>query len=989
MSAWSPADYAPIVGEGAVKLYASAVAPLVAYAQGLTTITGANVAAFNASIGRDGRSGRALIAACATGDAMAMPWHTPGDVVGYWASRNLARAHGMPAAPARVSSWQIRPHSSSLRVDRKGKPEGKYLVLSNLSSVLCVHPATPTSWLSSTPATIALTEGLIKALSLTTAFLIEAGIDSDDLMIDPGEDIHAARDRLSALMDTIEPERRFLVIGMVGVGNWHQNPEWNAVDVRNRTFYVALDGDIETNPAVARQAGQLHQYLTSGSRNADAKMIHLASTAGYQPKDGIDDVLARGIPLHDLLAAATTDFPPPNPPGTEGRWRMNETTLTTQKFEPNPDGDGGRWLDVYPYVARVSEVVRPRFVTPQETITGTTTPRSELDQAACTVTVEFAWLRGQEIVTRKLHGNQNMLWTVPDRWTAPQVGVVMPTEHFGPDPLAFPPTHKEFTGAMMGYRDSERVYRTAWQQMGWLPMDDGCPVMAMGDVVIGANGLVDPDSVHLGIDDSVMSGWRSFGMILPGDDDDARSAVRATLNTYFPEQPEDYVWTDPRNAAIALAAGLRPVVPVRCASPLYITGGTNLGKSYTSAAIMAFWQPTGGVWTPNRLPGSAKDTQTAQEMMLARSPIWVTDDVAPNGHDTQAQRRTESAVDEMLRAVHNGHGRLRATSSLGSAQVFKPIALLVVSAEQSTEVPSILNRVVPMRVARGFLNPSRVPTDRLDRVSSQGIQATVTGYAVRMMARRIAANGWAATRQEWQRRMDDNAASVSAQMDVAGGSQRPANVVADLMLGLDVLSDVIADLGMEDEFGDRLSALYAAFDTIANDGASTAQSYSLGTIFLSRLRSVLSAHGAHIGTPSGSPGAPMPVGPDRWGQRAETVNTLLGWTPNPDGPRPGGKRIGVLVFKDGEPAIVFDKTAAYQVAVQGHTDALSASRDTAAWEGIHREGLSSPRWGRKQQGNGQPSILQRVSVGGVSVTGIVIELATLLDVDDAPETTAP
>lgn len=984
---WNAADYAPTVtGEGALKLAASAVAPLVAYTQGVASITGSNVAAYLKRIGRDGRTGRMVTGACSTGDALAMPWSTPHDVGHYWTGRESCRAMGMPPLEVPVSSHQIKPNSSSLRVDKKGRPTGKYLVLSESPSVLGVHPATPPAWLAKTPPVIWVAEGMLKALSLLTALLLDAGVDPDDLRLVDGENPHTARDRLRTLMEEIEPHEAFLVVSLVGVGNWHQNPEWTLIDTRGRDVIVAVDGDVETNPAVARQAGLMHEFLTGGSRAASPVLLRLNQTAGYQPKDGVDDVLARGVTLADIRATATTDFPPPNPPGVDGRWRMNPSTLTCQKFEPDEANGGGHWVDAYPYVARVAEVIRPRFVTDDERNTGKLVHADNLPADASTVAVEFSWYdRSGEVHTRTLIGNQNMLWVPVNKWaTSTAVSVIMPTEAIGPDPLAFPPTHTEFLGAMLGYRPGDQINRVAWEQMGWLPTADGEPVFVMGESACGADGeTVDPNLAGLAITDSVMAGWQNFGFIVPTDDDEAREAFRAVFDAYFPADPDHWVWTDTRHTAVVMAAALRPVVPIPCRAPVYLTGGTNLGKSYTAAAIMAFWQPRPGTWSSDHLPGSAQDTRAATEMLVARTPIWVTDDVSPNGHDKAAQQRMEGAVDDMMRAVSNGFGKRRATASMGAAKVFKPIALLIVNAEQPTETPSILNRVVHVRVAPGFLNPSRVPTDHLDRISrEQGLQAVVTGAAIQYLCKRIRKEGWPVILDEMRDRIILNAEAIARQSSKAGGGQRSSGLLGDLQMGIELWDMLCRHLGLLGEFHSRMTRLYDAFNDIANEGLQLVRTTSLGTSFLAGLQAVLSAHRAHVGV-AGEPGAPIPAGTGPWRSRANVLNDLLGWTNGPDGPRPGGERIGTLVWRRDEPYVVFERLAAHRAVTSWSATGLAGHRPNPVWEAIHREGFSATHWAAKQQGNGTPSVMQRVTVDGIVLTGIAIPVSTLVGVTDS------
>ena len=93
---WTAADYHPILGSGAGKLASSAVAPLVAYAQGCSTVTEGTLPALLKSYGIDRRSaqGKQVVGSVSSGDSLLMPWTTAADAAAYWASVSMLSQAG-------------------------------------------------------------------------------------------------------------------------------------------------------------------------------------------------------------------------------------------------------------------------------------------------------------------------------------------------------------------------------------------------------------------------------------------------------------------------------------------------------------------------------------------------------------------------------------------------------------------------------------------------------------------------------------------------------------------------------------------------------------------------------------------------------------------------------------------------------------------------------------------------------------------------------
>lgn len=438
-------------------------------------------------------------------------------------------------------------------------------------------------------------------------------------------------------------------------------------------------------------------------------------------------------------------------------------------------------------------------------------------------------------------------------------------------------------------------------------------------------------------------------------------------------------------------------VPCRCLqvthpSGMFLTDGfVPTHNSWSSAAVMMFWQSEPGTWSERALPGSAGDTFASSEVAVSKTPIWVVDDLAPSESNPSAHGRQADAVNQLIRNVHNGASRARRTSDMRAQDMNTPRALLIVSAEQAPErEPSIMNRLVHVQVrARQFLAASDEPTDRLVQVGGDdgSPQSVVTGYILRMLARRAAApGGWEDLQDDVRMELEAHAAAAKGVMARSGSSTRQAKTVADLALGLSALRWAVEELDLDDEYGDRVADMICDLYEVARDGYEASTDTVVGHQFMEALASALSSHRAHVGA-LGQSGMPVTPGTFGYHQSSDEVNDLLGWTIGDDqtDPRPGGPRVGNLVTDHhGRLAILFDVNASFE-AVKGRFQSNSAnlvweSAAQCGWQLLDDEG----GWAPKKKDNGEPRLRQRVTKGGMTREGVVVPLWKFLG-DEEPE----
>jgi hypothetical protein len=85
-------------------------------------------------------------------------------------------------------------------------------------------------------------------------------------------------------------------------------PDWDLIALRGRVVVIVFDSDAETNPSVAAARDALAAFLTE--RGARVRIVRLPHGADGK-KIGIDDFVAAGGELVELLAKHCTDWVPP------------------------------------------------------------------------------------------------------------------------------------------------------------------------------------------------------------------------------------------------------------------------------------------------------------------------------------------------------------------------------------------------------------------------------------------------------------------------------------------------------------------------------------------------------------------------------------------------------------------------------------------------------------------------------------------------------
>lgn len=985
VSSWDLEVYRQVVaGPGAAKLQDSRVAPLIAAARGYWHAEQAaeKICADLAGVNFRSRAGEQLRAALRMG-AMVMPRYLPssGRV---W---NL-RTDGQDG-PHRPFLIELKPAHPRTETDRaSGKVRViKYETLrpsgSTNGSIIDVHPATPRDWDDAPVALI--TEGTLKGDAALTALLLATGTSRADLSfptsMPPTQ--RQALARLRELMGSVPVDRRVLILTVTGIANWHHNPEWAEVNLRDKRVWLTPDGDVHRNPQVWDQADQAWTYLTT-RRRAQVKLLDLGAVSAPQAVPAENPALSQSDPDPDAVDSTDSETDGPDdevgaapaaagPKGLDdylgqaGGWDTLPPLLR-QQLPPRPQGirrpagtvevDEKRcvvreWRDadkrtgkpagwrVNSYIAgRVVAVNDQRNASALEIRTGLIDQSAEAESSVrATVIIEVYWIdQDDDRVSHRVTGPDSLLVDNPASWHTERVGGNVPSAVKSHP--SWPPDMK-WLAAIKAHRPRETTRQSRWGHMGWVPTDDGHPVFVVGSQVIGADGLM-PDKATPGVTPDILAKANLFGVIEPADDEHLRTALRNVVHAY------DRVWTNPRHTAIALATALRPIVPLPYNTPVMCTGASGKGKSHMASLIMSFWQHAPGTWKPSLLPGSMLDTMASTQYSLSRTPIWVVDDLAPSSDDRRA-KTNEALMEDLLRAVHNQANRARmmmTATDMTQRREQPPRAVIVGTAENEVSTNSAANRAVNVTFQAGSLLGQEV--DAADEIRDEtGEAAMVTFGAIRAMAR-VAGDNWELAVGLWQTRKDDLMRDGVERLGAEGSARRQMDMAADLAIGLLPLGYLAQMLGLE-EIHRRVDGwIDDIFDHVFAESLRIHQN-TPGRALLAAIRAALRAGAAYIEARDTPTQPPLQEG------QGTVSATMLGWQAAGDGAlRPGGTRIGSLVAKNDRLYVLLDPANAFKIAQRHQPDLIPyGSRQNTSWAAAWAEGLTCPDgdpWKRHQVG---------------------------------------
>lgn len=851
------------------KLLSSAVHPAVARARGYAVALPGDERDALASTGfqppNQNWDGYRKVRKCsATGSVLLMPWYRPG-----------------VDDPAVI---QFRPEKPL--VGKDGKLQ-KYLQAAGAPPILDVHPAIPREWYSDTNVPVLLMEGLLKGDSVVSAMV--GGLPED-----------ATREDVTAALRAVPAFRRVLPLSMFGVTTWHNNPEWNSLPRAERHVYVSFDADVNENPHVAKEARGLFKYVSSS--HGVPHLVDLTQDGG-DGKEGIDDLMARKMDgrswadsaadrlnlLDDIQDHAGSEVPDlvgvarePGRAYVEGEHGERVVTYTRSNDDSDPTPVAHPLVEVGGYVEAIE---LKRAPTEREILKGVISG-SDAERGATTerwVRLRVAFTDADnEVKEDIILGPEKILQVAPDRWDRIQ-GVEVPT-----DVSMLPgwPPKMEWLDAVK--RNTAENYSKPQMEVrctvnGWVPGTSGIPVYVLGTTQIGVN-----DSIVLSRDRLTVPMIDRFGLVEP--EGTWQDAIRDLLPQVVDTMLGQGAWTNPGVGVITMSAGLRPLIPVRPKTTLYYLGPRGSGKSWTGSKCSGFWGAFPGAFGSRNAGGSASDTYAAMEHATATMPGWVADDLAPSASMGAANSR-ESNISDVIRGIANGQGKSRMRPDGTARPTAIPRAMLVVTAENSLNVSSARDRVIPIFLPQGSLGNTDGVNEMFDNTS---VPSMLSSCVVHYMLDMAQAQGWDAVVDLVKRAQDEVNKRTTAKLEVvgidSGSSTRFREMSADILSPFMLLRFIGASMGMRNN--PLLEPLYLdplfdkALDIIV-EAVQDRTEHAPGYQFLQALTSLMGSGQGHVEQMSGD----MPVttsSPD-----SLVINAALGWKQDGNGGmRAGGPAIG-------------------------------------------------------------------------------------------------
>ena len=996
LTPWTATDYAPMVTfSGANKLAASGVAPLVAIARGYETLEIAQVGDFAKHHGLGSSNSKQhsqVLQAARRGDVMVLHWYRADQV---------AVAHTNGSTPV-STSLQLRPE-----VPRENPATGKIVKYENLTgseSVIDTNPATPAEWFNGSPKVL-ITEGVLKGDSALTALLRANGVSDEELTVTGRMSRTEAITKLHDLMMTIPQAKRVTILSFVGVGNWKGNDVWVSLNLKSRDLLLAFDGDIDSNWNVWSQANSLWGFAAGKKANVklvdlsvdtDGEMVELLAGNPEKPeKVGIDDFLVRHGDWTDILGRLVDELPDaPNRDRDDaevGTWKVSEDGTSVQEFVAGPPGIDGRpgrafWKVQVNIGGRIVAVETHRGPTDTEIETATFGDGvSEEDvPTRNTCRIELRWIKDDgtpdvAIVT----GPTTMLMYPPADWDKKKAEI--------PENLLlhseWPPRKgQEWLSAIKDNNEIPIERNVSWTTMGWVPVEDSTVCSFISGRTVISPTEQDHQRTIAGVSESVLPGANKFSLPVSEfkvNSPEWKAQVYADLTALY----EHYIvlapWNNINVAAVVMAAGLRPSVPVRCTTNLYVQGPPGQGKSWTVAQIMAFHQAR-KTWSNKMLPGSMKDTGTSVEQALSQTNIWVMDDLAPSP-DKRQNDMEQSKIGDIIRSVHNGTSKRRSGTELKAREVFTPRALMITTAENEHTINSVRDRSVILSLDKNSLREGTV--DKMDTFRDYN---RAPG---RLLAASVQAIQFGATRRGWdamlnvileqQQRYKESARRVISEVKVDGKSDtRHVDMAVDLMLGLapiETLAEMVEhedmlamfDEDRSDNLPDRIARVLSA--SFQSQGESTP-----GRAVLEAIRKLLASGKAHILN------ANDPNMPPLQGDHAGT-NRALGWQADgQDKMRPLGVAIGhfTATSKGTDPdVIMFDKTNAFDYAQRHYSSMLPpGSSASTSFLSLWNEELIHPFYAEKGRDGNRADKVFRIDKR--VARGVPVHIDQLLGAED-------
>jgi hypothetical protein len=631
--------------------------------------------------------------------------------------------------------------------------------------------------------------------------------------------------------------RGLCCIALLGVWNWRGTnaaggttalADFEAIAFNRREVYLAFDSDVTTKPAVASAQRRLAGFLAS--RKAVVKTI-LLPAGDDDAKVGLDDYLAAGHGVDDLLALATDDAPLAGDPASQraGIYAVVNGCFAYVKHTYLVE----EWWPICNFTAQIAEditlddgIETHRVAVIRGTLaTGAPLPevRIPFDQFEAMSWVGRSW--GATAILNAGPGNRDKVREAIQRFS------------------------------------TNVVQRREYAHAGWRQVGDTWVFLSHG-TAIGGHGTVPGITVHL-------DGPGEHLVLQPSPGDPPLpEAIRQAL-AFLDLAP------DPITVPL-LGAAFRAVLNEIAYADVsvFLTGPSGVFKSELASLVQACF---GTRFTRLTLPATWAATPNYLERLAAdfKDCVLVIDDFAPGG-TTQDVNRYHAVADRVIRGAGNaaGRGRMRADSGLRPS--YRPRALIVGTGEDVPRGHSIRARMLVLEIERGDVDTGLLATFQ-DDGSRRSLVVMLSGFI-----------HWLAPRLDGLRAsLPASIRAYRAAFSRPGTHARSPEALAHLAAGWSLWLDCAVDAGAidADQRAITWQRVWTALQAVGGSQAMHQEQEHPVSRFLALLRGCLATGDAHVAGPDGTP----PERPAAWGWRLQHRSPLTG-----DSWQAQGHRIGWL-----------------------------------------------------------------------------------------------
>jgi hypothetical protein len=341
-----------------------------------------------------------------------------------------------------------------------------------------------------------------------------------------------------------------------------------------------------------------------------------------------------------------------------------------------------------------------------------------------------------------------------------------PTEHLGALAIVYPGfSLKDHARAAIQLLSEDIDERKIYTHTGWREVN-GAWVYLHADGAIGPEGIVEGVEVRL---DGELSRYR---LPEPPEGETLKVAVRASLGTWE-VGPDGLVI--PQHAATYRAAMEHTDFSV------HVVGPTGQGKSEVASLFGRHF----GAGLDARHLISWESTENALEAQAftLKDSLVIVDDFAPTGTSYDVQRWHKKA-DRFLRAKGNASGRARMGADLSMRATKPPRALILSTGEDTPRGQSLRARILVLEHGEDEIDWEKIT--RCQRDAEAGLYAQAMAGYLKYLAARY---------EEILRQLPEERRQLREEITRSDQHKRTPGIAADLCIGLQYFLQYAEDVG--------------------------------------------------------------------------------------------------------------------------------------------------------------------------------------------------